>query len=302
MGRVLVVGSCNVDHVIRVAELPLAGETVFGGSPQLFGGGKGANQAVAAVRDGAAVVLIGAIGDDADGRTTLDDLTTEGIDTTSLVTLPGLPTGMALIVVDARGENTIVVVSGANGAIEPRSTVDTLDRLGAAPADVCLTGFEVPTETVEAVARWVAAHRGRLIVNPAPASRVSPALLASGPILTPNAGEATALTGLSDPAAAARELSRQTGTWVVVTLGPDGALVASAQAIEHIPGRRVRAVDTTGAGDTFSGVLAAALSRGDEMPQAVRRANAAAALSVQAPGARAGMPTRAETDRQMAAP
>lgn len=294
-GRVLVVGSCNLDLVIEVAALPHPGETVFGSTFRRTGGGKGANQAVAAACDGASVLFLGAVGDDDAGQFALADLVAEGVDTSTVLRSTDHPTGTAFIVVDATGENSIVVVSGANGCLD-RSVVSALDRFALGPDDVLLTGFEVPIAAVEASAQLAWRRGAHLVINPAPAMPLSDSLVACTPILTPNAGEAASLTGEPDTATAAHHLSARTGNWVVVTLGAQGALVVRGDDVRLVPPYPVDAVDSTGAGDTFTGVFAASLARGSDVPSSVRRANVAAALSVTAIGARAGMPHTGEID------
>jgi ribokinase len=294
-GRVLVVGSCNLDLVIEVAALPRPGETVLGSTFRRTGGGKGANQAVAAARDGASVLFLGAVGDDDAGRFALADLVAEGVDTSAVLRSTHHPTGTAFIVVDARGENSIVVVSGANGCLD-ESVVSVLDRFALGPDDVLLTGFEVPMAAVEASAQLARRRGAYLVINPAPAMPLSDRLVACAPILTPNAGEAASLTGESDPEHAAIHLAARTGTWVIVTLGPAGALVVRGDQAQLVPAWPVDALDMTGAGDAFSGVLAGALAAGLDVPSSVRRANVAAALSVTAIGARAGMPRTDQID------
>lgn len=300
-GRVIVVGSANVDHVIDVERLPQAGETVIGRALTITGGGKGANQAVAAARDGAPVVFVGSVGDDASGSTVLRDLEAEGIEVGSLHRSGTAATGAAFITVDAAGQNTIVVASGANADLDPAMTGAAIAALRPTPADVCLLSFELPIETVVHAARLIREAGAQLLVNPAPALPLPEALLACHPILTPNETEATALTGEADVVAATRRLAVMSGTWAVATVGGAGAILVDQTGIAAIPGWSVPVADTTGAGDTFSGALAAALARGESPRAAVIRANAAAAVSVRALGARAGMPSRAELDAFLAA-
>jgi ribokinase len=279
----VVVGSVNADLVVTVRSLPAAGETVSGGTFERHHGGKSANQAVAAARLGAGVAFVGAVGADDLGDQAIAALEGEGIDCSGVLRLEDAPTGVALIVVDEAGENQIAVASGANARV-------------AAPtvppgARIVLLGLEVPDEAVLAAAR--AAGDARIVLNPAPARPLPDELLDLEPILTPNEAEARTLTGEPDAEAAARALEQRTGAPVVVTLGARGALVGG----EVIAPPSVRVVDTTGAGDTFSGALAAELARGAEIGAAARFATAAAALSTQAAGAREGMPDRAAVER-----
>ena len=279
-----VIGSINLDLVVRAATLPAPGETVTGGTFERHGGGKSANQAVAAARAGAAVRMIGAVGDDDLGEEAVQQLAAEGIDVAAVQRLASAPTGVALIAVDARGENQIAVASGANAELAPEAVEAAL--AGAAAGGVALIALEVPDAPVLAGARAARAAGLTVVVNPAPARPLGDALLDLAPILTPNGGEAAALSGEDDPEAAARALSARTGAPVVVTVGARGALLADGDALEHIPAPAVEAVDTTGAGDAFNGALAAALAGGAALADAVREAVATAAESVRRPGAR----------------
>jgi ribokinase len=284
---VVVVGSVNADLVVSVAELPSAGETVTGGTFARHGGGKGANQAVAAARAGAHVTLVAAVGADDLGDEALRELATEGIDVAAVVRLDGVPTGVAAIVVDAQGENFVAVASGANAELDA-ATVEV-----AVPAGdgVVLLGHEIPEAAVVAGIRAARAGGWRAVLNPAPARRLADDL--EGVILTPNAHEARALTGEQDVEAAARALAERTGAPVLVTLGAEGALLLDGGAA-RIPAPAVDVVDTTGAGDAVNGALAAELAAGRSLRDAARFAMAAAALSTRAAGARAGMPRRDE--------
>jgi ribokinase len=282
--RVVVVGSVNADLVVAVDSLPGPGETVAGGRFARWGGGKGANQAVAAARLGAPVALVGAVGEDPFGDDALRELTSEGVDVSAVARVDA-PTGVALIVVDSSGENQIAVASGANAHVSvPAAALDDA---------VVLLGHEVPDAAVAAGA----ARGGRVILNPAPAREIDPCVLAAGPILTPNASEAAQLTGERDPEVAARALASRTGAPVLVTLGAGGALLLDDDQVERIAAPQVDVVDTTGAGDTVNGALAAELAAGRELSDAVRFALAAAALSTRAEGARGGMPRREEVER-----
>jgi ribokinase len=285
-GRVLVCGSINVDLVVSVDRLPVEGETVAGGAFAQHGGGKGANQAVAAARFGAATTLLGAVGDDDHGSEALAQLRAEGVDVDAVATV-GAPTGVAAIVVDAEGHNQIAVASGANALVDA-ALVGA--RIPALAYDVLLVNHELGDAANGAAvehARGVGGGGAIVVVNPAPARELTAALLAARPILTPNAEEARALTGEADPLAAARVLIARTGAPVVVTLGADGALLVTADGTaETIPAPRVRAIDTTGAGDVLSGTLAAALASGRELREAVEAAVQAAARSVTTVGAR----------------
>jgi ribokinase len=284
--RVVVVGSINADLVVVAERLPGPGETVSGGRFARHGGGKGANQAVAAARLGAEVEMIGAVGADELGDAALRELEDEGIDISGVERRDDAATGVALIVVDAAGENQIAIAAGANG----RVGAGHVPRL--AGEGVLLLGFEVPDDAVVAAAEasgWTA------ILNPAPARPIPERVLDAGPILTPNATEAAQLTGEDDPEAAARALRERTGAPVLVTLGGDGALLLDADgAAQRLPAPRVEVVDTTGAGDALNGALAAELAAGRPLGEAARFAVAAAARSTTREGARGGMPRRDE--------
>jgi ribokinase len=290
--RVVVVASINVDLVVAVERLPAAGETVAGGRFARHGGGKGANQAVAAARLGADVAVVGAVGDDDLGAEALAELEREGIDVGAVQRLGGVPTGVAAIVVDRAGENQIAVASGANAALEPAAVEAALAERLTGPAGVVLLVHEIEPPAVAAGARAAAAAGWTVVLNPAPARALDPEVLAASPILTPNLAEARELSGEDAPEAAARALAGRTGAPVLVTLGAQGALLLDGDAVQRLPAPEVEAVDTTGAGDTVNGALAAELAGGRPIADAARFALAAAARSTTAPGARGGMPRR----------
>ena len=290
----LVVGSINVDLVVSVAVLPGRGETVAGGLFAQHQGGKGANQAVAAARMGARVAFVGAVGPDDYGRAALDELRAEGIDV-SRITISSLTaesTGIALIIVDGRGQNQIAVASGANARVDGRFVSKAL-RDSPVAGSVLLSNFEVRDDAVVAGAQFGAASGMTLLVNPAPARAIASELIALRPILIPNELEAEALTGERDPVAAGRLLAARTGNTVIVTIGARGAVIVTTSAVEHIPVPYVEVLDTTGAGDTFCGALAAEIAAGSDLSTAARVAVRAASLSTTARGARGAMPTRA---------
>jgi ribokinase len=295
------VGSVNADVIVSVPVLPTPGATVTGGILERHGGGKGANQAVAAARLGARVGLVAAVGDDPAGAEAVAELAGESVDVSAIARATETATGVAMIVVDASGENQIAVASGANQSLDAAMVVDALDRIDLATDGVCLLGFEVRDEAIEIAAEWASGRGRRVIVDPAPARRISAALIAQGPILKPNAGEAEQLSGEASPHAAAVALHRLTGSPVVVTMGEHGVVLADGRSVEAMPAFEASPVDTTGAGDTFSGALAVGLAESRPLVQAVRGAQAAAAISTRAVGARTGMPTRAELDAFLAA-
>jgi len=301
VGRVLVVGSINSDLVVRVPRLPSPGETVTGGTFAQHQGGKGANQAVAAARLGAYVTFVGAVGEDEFGRSALATFQQEGVGVAGLA-VAGVPTGVALIVVDEAGENQIAVAAGANGLVDATLVEEALsDGSMAIDGGVYLTNFEIADEAVLAGAR-IAAHADMtVLINPAPARELSAALLTLRPILVPNEGEAQALTGEIEPLNAARVLAARSRAPVVVTLGSHGAVIVDGGETEQIPAPLVRAIDTTGAGDTFCGALAAELASGSALIDAVHFAVHAASISVTVAGARGGMPSRAIVEASLSA-
>jgi ribokinase len=285
-GRVVVVGSVNVDLTLPVARLPQPGETMLAGDPLRAGGGKGANVAVAAARAGGRVALVGAVGDDADGAGSLRELEAEGVGTAGIGILAGRSTGLAIVCVDDDGENHIVVAPGANMALAPEPVEARLGDLTA--DDVCVLSFEVPAEAIAAAGSIAGGRAARLVVNPSPVRELPAEVLAAAPTVVVNAGEARALTGEDDVRAAARALQTAGAGAVVVTLGAGGADVTTAEG-EHVavPAAPAVVVDTTGAGDSFTGTLAAALAAGTELVEAVGRAAEAAARTTERVGARA---------------
>ena len=287
--HVVVIASLNVDLVVVAERLPRPGETVLGGRFGTHDGGKGANQAVAAARMDARVSVIGAVGADASGERAVASLAAEGIDTSRVRRLEKEPTGVAIIAVGPRGENQIVVAPGANAMLE----LDDDDRALIGDADVVLTGHETPPAATIDALRTAHAAGITAILNPAPARALPSEILSLGPILTPNEHELVVAIGNEVTDTALDELAERHNGPIVVTQGPAGALLAEGRKRHRFAGRLApRVVDTTGAGDTFCGVLAAWLAEGRSLGEAIEAANAAGALSVTAVGARAGMPTR----------
>lgn len=290
MNKVLVIGSINMDLVVHAARFPMPGETVSGKSFATFPGGKGANQAVAARRLGAQVAMIGCVGEDAFGSELCQGLQNEGIDTHYVRSVPKTPSGIASIVVN-NSENTIVVVPGANHALTPKYLRSC--KAAFAVADVVLCQLEIPLPVVEAAAAMAFRHHKPFLLNPAPAVPLSEDLLAHTTLLTPNEHELSivlATNGQNWQHALINSRAR-----ILMTHGADGAWFADAAGkLHHQPGFPVQAVDTTGAGDTFNGALAALWGR--DFGELVRLACAASALSVMQEGARNGMPTKAQLD------
>ncbi|MGW1588955.1 ribokinase [Streptomyces sp. NPDC002386] len=294
MTHIAVLGSTNMDLVTYVARAPQRGETVTGRDFRTVPGGKGANQAIAAARAGATVSMIGAVGNDAFGVRLRDTLEHSGADTDFLRTVEG-PSGTAHIVVDDEGGNSIVVIPGANG------TVDHLvagDEGVIASADALLLQLEIPLAAVVAGAEAARRHGVRTVLTPSPAQPLPPDLLEATDLLVANEYEAVTLTGRTDPHAAAAALMELIPE-VVVTLGATGCLYLARGAEPLVvPAPQVKAVDSTGAGDTFVGTLAVALAEEKPVREALSWAAAAAALSVQREGASASMPYRPEIEAQ----
>jgi ribokinase len=297
--RVVVVGSSNTDMVLRVPRIPRPGETVIGRDFAMAGGGKGANQAVAAARAGGRVTFVARVGDDVFGERALAGFAADGIDTRFVLRTPGAASGVALIDVDDRGENSISVASGANAFL----AVADVERAAPAiaEAEVVLVQLESPLETVVAAVRTAAKTGVPVVLNPAPARPLDDDLLRGVTVLTPNEHEAGLLTGIvvrdaaSARDAAARLRARGAGT-VVVTLGARGVFALSDGFEGHVPAFKVDPVDTTAAGDVFNGALAVALGEKRPLGDALRFAQAAAAISVTRPGAQPSAPTRAEIE------
>lgn len=296
-GHVVVIGSVNVDLVVTSDRLPRPGETVLGGRFAVHDGGKGANQAVAAARAGSRVTMIGAVGSDAHGERSIAALDAEGIDTSRIRRFDDAPTGVAIIAVGPRGENQIVVAPGANGHV----TLDDADRALIGQADVLLTNHEIPAEATLDALRAAHAAGVTAILNPAPARALPSEVLSLGPILTPNEHELIVAIGNDETGAALDELAARHHGPIVVTQGPAGALLVDGDRRERFEGRSATdLVDTTGAGDTFCGVLAAWLADGRTLDEAISAANAAASLSVSSAGARNGMPRRDAVEELLA--
>ncbi|MFB4197374.1 PfkB family carbohydrate kinase [Streptomyces carpaticus] len=281
-----------MDLVAYVPVAPARGETVTGRDFRTGPGGKGTNQAIAAALAGGRVTMIGAVGDDAFGPRLRAALTERGVDTAGLRTVPG-PSGTAHIVVDDEGGNSIVVVPGANAAM---TVLTPADEARIAAAGTLLLQLELPPAGVLAGARAARAHGVRTVLTPAPVVPLPDDLLDRVDLLVPNEHEAAALTGHRDPHRAGRALLERVPE-VVITLGSAGSLHLARDAEPvAVPAPRVRAVDTTAAGDTFVGALAVARAEGRPMPAALAWATAAAGLSVRRAGASSAMPTRAEID------
>jgi ribokinase len=292
--RAVVVGSLNMDLVLGVPELPGRGQTLLSRSLDRSPGGKGANQAVALARLGAQVEMVGAVGTDGDGAALLGALQAAGVSTRFVAERPAAPTGLAVVCVDPRGDNAIVVAPGANATLGPADV-----RAAAAAlhhAEVLLLQLEVPLECVLAAARLGGEHGALVVLNAAPATTLPGHVLAAVGVLVVNQGEAAALGGRGAPGEVAARLREEGPGVVVVTLGGDGCVVADERGVASLPAYRVPVVDTTGAGDCFAAAFGLGLAEGRPARQAARLASAAAALAVTRRGAQA-MPTRAEVER-----
>lgn len=298
--RVVVVGSVNTDMMVQVDHLPQPGETVLGGQFITAHGGKGANQAVAAARLGCPVSFIGRVGHDAFGDQAIAALRKEQVDVDHVGRDRRARSGVALILVSERGENSIAVASGANGELLP-THVKRAARAFASDA-ILLAQLETPLESVIAAVELARRAGMPVILNPAPAKALPDSLLKKISVLTPNETEAEQLTGISTRTEAgvikAAEALRARGApTVIVTLGARGALVSFGETCERYPAFKANAIDTTAAGDVFNGALAVALAEGRTLRNAVFFANAAAAISVTRLGAQSSAPKRREVDR-----
>jgi ribokinase len=304
MPKILVVGSLNMDLVVQMPAIPRPGETLLGGKFATFPGGKGANQAVAAARLGAQVTMVGEVGGDAFGEQMLQIIRNEGIDTRFVGVDAHSATGVALITVDAQGQNTISIASGANFAL----TADDVRRAWEQIPDVDLLvmPLETPIETIHTAAQLAYQRQVPAILNPAPAQDLDESLLRLIYLIVPNEIETEFLTGQAiknqdDARKAGVELLKRGVANVVLTLGESGALLVEGDSknpiFELIPAFQVRAVDATAAGDAFVGALATALGEGLPLARAAHFANAVAALSVTRPGAQPSLPSRNEVDQ-----
>ena len=295
--RILVVGSSNTDLVVRTPRIPAPGETVLGGDLVMTPGGKGANQAVAAARLGAEVALLARIGVDLFGDHAVESLRRAGVSTEFVVRDSDAPSGVAFISVDDDGQNAIVVAPGSNARLAPED-VDSA-RAAFDRADVVVLQLEIPIPTVRRAIDLARSLGRTVILNPAPSVPLPAGFLAKVDVITPNEQEAGALLGregIGDPLEAAHALLETAARTVVITLGRKGAAVARTHYRELFPACEANAVDTTAAGDCFTGALAVSLAEQKTLPESIRFANAAASISVTRPGAQESMPSRIEVE------
>ncbi|HCR1865001.1 TPA: ribokinase [Enterobacter hormaechei subsp. steigerwaltii] len=298
-GNLVVLGSINADHILNLETFPTPGETVTGNQYQVAFGGKGANQAVAAGRSGANIAFIACTGDDDTGERVRKQLASDNIDIAPVSVVAGESTGVALIFVNAEGENVIGIHAGANAAL-------TTERVEAqrgiiAGAEALLMQLESPVESVLAAAKIAHENHTSVVLNPAPARVLSDELLALVDIITPNETEAEKLTGIrvendDDAARAALALHEKGIGTVIITLGSRGVWASVNGEGRRVPGFKVKAIDTIAAGDTFNGALVTALLEGKVMDDAIRFAHAAAAIAVTRKGAQPSVPWRKEID------
>ena len=300
-GHIVVVGSLNMDLVVRAERLPQKGETLGGGVFATFPGGKGANQAVAAARLGAPVKMVGRIGQDGFGTVLLQTLVQDKIDTRCVAQDAETPSGVALITVDQAGQNTIVVAPGANGNLSPMDIL--LAEEAFKGARLLLLQLETPLETVKAAARMAHQYGAEVVLNPAPAQPLDAELLELVDYLIPNQTELALLTGIADTQEALAKAGKWGPKWVIVTLGEQGGILAGppGYGMQPFPTFKVQAVDTTAAGDAFVGGFAAGILAGLAVEEAVRWGSAAGALSVTRHGAQPSLPTRQELENFLAA-
>lgn len=296
-GKIVVVGSSNMDMVVKTDHIPVPGETVLSGSFFMNAGGKGANQAVAVARLGGEVVFISKLGNDLFGKQFSQLFSSEGIDTTHLRFDDERPSGVALITVDKAGENSIVVASGANAYLSDEDIMSALREIES--AGIVLLQLEIPLPTVQYVIAYAAARQVKVILNPAPAATLPEEMLNKIDILTPNKTEAGMIAGMEvtdieSAGRAAKAICAMGVKHVVVTMGPLGAVICDGKNISLVKTREVETVDTTAAGDVFNGALAVALSEGKDLEAAVGFACEAAAISVTRLGAQSSIPHRNE--------
>lgn len=296
-GKIIVIGSMNMDMVVKTSHIPEPGETVLGGTFFMNPGGKGANQAVAVARLGGDVAFIGKIGEDIFGKQSVKLFNDEGVDIAGMVSDIDLPSGIAMITVDEEGENSIVVAPGANANLQPGDVEVSLSKYPE--ADILLIQLEIPMKTVAFAAEYGNKKGMKVILNPAPANPLIPELFSLIDIITPNVNEAEMLSGIKitdieSAKLAAEQLNARGVKVVVITLGKQGAVLLEDGNFYHVPAPEVQTVDTTAAGDVFNGALAVALSEGKGLKDATAFACHSAAIAVTRLGAQSSIPYRNE--------
>ena len=300
--KIVVIGSANTDMILKVPRIPKSGETLLGGTFSTAAGGKGANQAVAAARAGGEVTFIARVGKDMFGKMVIEGFKRDGINVDHVHITKNTPSGVAVIFVDERGENSIGVASGANSCLLPEDIIEAKGVIES--ADILLMQLETPIETVEVAATIAHAQGIPVILNPAPAQKLPESLFPLISVLTPNERETAYLTGMQmniedfETASLAGEILQKKGIeTVILTLGSRGAVLVGPDKSLHMPTYQVKAVDTTAAGDVFNGALAVRLAEKASLSEAVQFANAAATLSVTKLGAQPSAPMRREIEQ-----
>lgn len=303
MKKILVVGSLNMDSVIETAQMPRAGETITGKTITQVPGGKGANQAYAAGKLGGNVAMIGAVGADSFGQTLIDNLSSVNVDVTGLESVKNIPTGQAFITVDDSGENSIIIISGANRMVTKEMIDKNMHLLQA--CDIVVMQLEIPLQTVSYV-KDIAVSMGKtVILDPAPAVADLPDSFWAGiDYVKPNETELSILTGSSPTdqeslIACARKMQKKGVKNIIVTLGENGCLLVQADKIQHFPAFKVTAVDTTAAGDSFSAAFALALSQGKSCEEAIVLGQHVSSIAVTRKGAQTSIPTMDEVNLKM---
>ena len=300
MNNILVVGSMNADLVVRSPRFPKPGETISGEDLQIIPGGKGANQAVAAARQGASVSMVGRVGNDSFGPQLINNLQRNSVDTSHVQTDSQAATGTATIIVDANGQNSIVLSPGGNGKVSPAD----VDSVSFSDHQLLLLQLEIPLEPVLAAARRAKENGLRVVLNPAPARPLPEELISLSDFIVPNEPELSMLTDqpvndIASAEKAAKIVLERGAQTVIVTLGANGALIVNKEMIRHIPSFSVEIVDTTAAGDAFIGGFASALLQNKSLEEAVRYGCACGALATTKFGAQPSMPTKEEVERFM---
>lgn len=302
MARIVVIGSSNIDLIASVSSLPKPGETIGNGRFSQANGGKGANQAVAAARLGGDVLFVTCVGEDMNGRMLEKQFASDGIHTSHMKFEKEAPTGTALIFVADDGENCIAVAPGANNCLLPSDIEKVAEEIRK--AEYVLLQQEIPVETVEKAVEIASAGGVKVVLNPAPMRPVADSVLSDLFLITPNETEAEKLTGVrietaGDAEKASAILLDKGVKNVIVTLGSNGSVLCNAEGTVSVPARKVKAVDTTAAGDVYNGALVAALSEGCTITEAMRFATVSSSISVTRAGAQPSVPFRTEVDEMM---